>query len=105
MILIWGRLIALFVIANWIGKDDKALAFEVMKYGLGLWVLGILGAIFVFVFVGKSVKETAGNVVDFVYFIAVVLVCVVILGVFSMMLPGSCQQQEAESKPDRPYRR
>jgi hypothetical protein len=54
---IWGSLIGLFVICKLVELEDKALATEIFKYGLILWLVGVVLSFII----GRSVRETKDN--------------------------------------------
>jgi hypothetical protein len=99
--LYWGALFVLFVIAKLIAEDDKSLAKNVFIVGIVAWFLWP----FLSSLVGKTFKETKGNVVGFTYLVGLIVAGLVVLGVVSLVLPSSCTSNNTSAPTDMYYRK
>jgi hypothetical protein len=94
---IWGSLISLFVICKLVEIEDKALATEIFKYGLILWLVGVVLSFIV----GRSVRETKDNALGCGYIILIGIAFIIAAMIFGSLLPSSC----SDSPSDLPHYR
>lgn len=83
---VWGGLIALFILCKIIELENKELATNLFKYGLVLWVVGIVLSLII----GRSVRETKDNALGCGYIIAVAVGLVIVGVILGAVLPSSC---------------
>lgn len=83
---VWGSLIGLFAVCKVVEIEDKALATEIFKYGLVVWVVGLVLSFIV----GRSARETKNNAIGCGYIILMGIALIVVGVAVGGLLPSSC---------------